>query len=76
MDLPSSEADREHRVHEAFLTLHEEPMLGNRQTPRPEMRFEVGNVLSIESQFHESMFVLREDGLQRLGSLPPGIMSV
>ena len=62
-------------IHGIGLTVHEEPMLGNRQTPRPEMQFEVGNVLSIESQFHESMFVLREDGLQRLGSLPPGIMS-
>ncbi len=62
-------------IHGIGLTVHEEPMLGNRQTPRPEMQFEVGNVLSIESQFHESMYVLREDGLQRLGSLPPGVMS-
>ena len=62
-------------IHGIGLTVHEEPMLGNHQTPRPGMQFEVGNVLSIESQFHESMYVLGEDGLQRLGSLPPGIMS-
>ena len=57
-------------VHGVGLHVHEFPQIGSPYNgDSAEYVFEVGNVLSVES-IAEEAYVLTEDGMRRIGSMP------
>ena len=68
-------------IHGVGMDKHEEPLIGSLLPAavdvRPEITFSVGNVVSLESSWlEEDMYVLREDGFERLGTVPQEVAIV
>ncbi len=68
-------------IHGVGMDKHEEPLIGSLLPSavdvRPEITFAVNNVVSLESSWlEEDMYVLKEDGLERLGTIPQEVAIV
>ncbi len=68
-------------IHGVGMDKHEEPLIGSLLPAavdvRPEITFAENNVVSLESSWlEEDMYVLREDGFERLGTIPQEVAIV
>ena len=68
-------------IHGVGMDKHEEPLIGSLLPAavdvRPEITFAEGNVVSLESSWlEEDMYVLRQDGFERLGTIPQEVAIV
>lgn len=68
-------------IHGVGMDKHEEPLIGSLLPSavdvRPEITFAENNVVSLESSWlEEDMYVLKEDGFERLGTIPQEVAIV